>query len=75
MHVFERSGHKCIICGEESNLELHHIDNNPANNPPNNLIALCPTHHSKAQQGGISKATLKSKIKNNRQVVNKRHYV
>lgn len=75
MLVLERSGDKCAMCGEESNLELHHINKNPSNNSLNNLIALCPTHHSKAQQGGIPIATLKSKIKHKTQVVNKKKYI
>jgi hypothetical protein len=27
-------------------IDVHHIDENPANNDPSNLIALCPTCHS-----------------------------
>ena len=36
---------KCIICGEERIVSVHHLDENKSNNDPNNLIPLCPTHH------------------------------
>jgi len=36
---------KCIICGEEKIVTVHHYDENHKNNEPSNLIPLCPTHH------------------------------
>ena len=36
--------HKCAICGKERP-QLHHIDKNPNNNDPNNIIPLCPNCH------------------------------
>lgn len=36
---------KCIICGEENIVDVHHYDENHNNNSPENLIPLCPTHH------------------------------
>lgn len=36
---------KCIICGEDKIISVHHYDENHTNNNPNNLIPLCPTHH------------------------------
>jgi len=36
---------KCIICGEDKIVSVHHYDENKNNNKPNNLIPLCPTHH------------------------------
>jgi len=36
---------KCIICGEENIVAVHHYDKNHENNDPRNLIPLCPTHH------------------------------
>jgi len=36
---------KCIICGEERIVEVHHYDGNHKNHVPENLIPLCPTHH------------------------------
>lgn len=37
---------KCIICNEENIVCIHHFDGNHENNQINNLIPLCPTHHS-----------------------------
>lgn len=37
---------KCIVCGEEKIVAVHHYDHNHENNDPANLIPLCPTHHS-----------------------------
>ena len=36
---------KCIICGEDLAVEVHHYDGNHKNNTPYNSIPLCPTHH------------------------------
>jgi hypothetical protein len=36
---------KCIVCGEDKIVEVHHMDENNKNNDPKNLIPLCPTHH------------------------------
>lgn len=37
---------KCIICGENNIVSVHHLDENRENNNPDNLIPLCPTHHT-----------------------------
>jgi hypothetical protein len=36
--------HRCAICGADRP-QLHHIDEDPANNDPQNLLPLCPNHH------------------------------
>ena len=36
---------KCIVCGEDKIVAVHHLDGNRENNSLNNLIPLCPTHH------------------------------
>lgn len=36
---------RCIICGEERIVAVHHYDENRKNNAPENLIPICPTHH------------------------------
>lgn len=37
---------KCVVCGEENIVTVHHYDGNHENNDPRNLIPICPTHHS-----------------------------
>jgi hypothetical protein len=48
--VFTRANNRCQWehCPKRDYLEIHHIDNNPANNNLNNLICLCPDHHKRA---------------------------
>ncbi len=36
---------KCVICGFNEIVELHHLDKNRKNNCRDNLIGLCPNHH------------------------------
>lgn len=36
---------KCVVCGEDKILEVHHFDEDKGNNEPENLVPLCPTHH------------------------------
>lgn len=36
---------KCVCCEEKRAVDVHHLDSNPTNNIPENLIPLCPTHH------------------------------
>ena len=40
-------GDTCERCGITENLDLHHIDNNPANNEPSNRMTLCDSCHTK----------------------------
>lgn len=40
-------GDTCETCGETNNLQVHHIDGNPANNEPLNLMTLCNSCHMK----------------------------
>ncbi len=42
---FKYHGQKCIVCGEEKILAVHHINENHNDNRPENLVPLCPTHH------------------------------
>ncbi len=42
--VLKEYRHRCAICGGDRP-HLHHIDNDPANNDPKNLIPLCPNCH------------------------------
>ncbi len=36
---------KCVICGFDKVIDLHHLDHNHKNNSRENLIGLCPNHH------------------------------
>lgn len=42
--VLKEYNHRCSRCGED-NPQLHHIDEDPSNNDPLNLIPLCPNCH------------------------------
>jgi len=42
---FRHHEKKCIVCGEEKIVSVHHFDEDSKNNSPENLIPLCPTHH------------------------------
>lgn len=42
---FEYHEKKCIICGEDKIVAVHHMDHDHNNESPDNLIPLCPTHH------------------------------
>ena len=37
----------CAICGREGYTEVHHKDENPFNNSPENLVRLCKSCHAK----------------------------
>lgn len=36
---------KCVVCGEDKIVAVHHLNENRKDNRPENLIPLCPTHH------------------------------
>lgn len=36
---------RCVVCGEENIVAVHHYDENHNNDNPENLVPLCPTHH------------------------------
>lgn len=46
---------KCIICGFDKIVELHHLDENRQNNSEKNLVALCPNHHKMIHNFGFRK--------------------
>lgn len=37
---------KCCVCDESQVLEVHHVDEDRSNNEINNLVFLCPNHHT-----------------------------
>jgi len=42
---YEELTKKCVICGFDKIVDLHHIDSNHENSKEQNLIGLCPNHH------------------------------
>ena len=42
---FKYHDKKCIICGEDKVITVHHYDEDHYNNSPENLVPMCPTHH------------------------------
>lgn len=45
---------KCCCCDERTILDVHHLDEDRANNSIDNLIFLCPTHHMYLHRKGMS---------------------
>ncbi len=43
--LYKKIIEKCVICGFDKAVDLHHLDHNHKNNSENNLIGLCPNHH------------------------------
>ena len=58
--VYERAAYNCQKCGKGIHPEIHHIDHNPSNNIPSNLIVLCPTCHAEADSNDLRKEQLYS---------------
>ena len=46
--LLKEYSHKCAFC-DASEPEVHHIDEDPTNNDPLNLLPLCPNHHHGGQ--------------------------
>lgn len=36
---------KCVVCGEDKVVAVHHFNENHNDNRPENLVPMCPTHH------------------------------
>ncbi len=45
--VLDRDGGVCAVCGSGMALHVHHIDLDPTNDDPGNLIALCGICHAR----------------------------
>ena len=43
-------------CGKAHHMEIHHRDGNQMNNAPENLVALCSSHHKLVERGRIDLA-------------------
>ncbi len=44
--LYKKITEKCLICGFNSIVELHHMDENHSNISGDNLVGLCPNHHA-----------------------------
>lgn len=53
--AFKLHGEKCVVCGFDKVLEVHHIDHNRSNNKKENLVPLCPNHHRMIHNSKYSK--------------------
>jgi hypothetical protein len=62
--VREECHHACAICGDMNNGELAHIDAvaDTLNNSPDNLILLCPNHHTEYDYGHRPSTNVKREV-------------
>ncbi|MCE5339207.1 MAG: HNH endonuclease [Methanomicrobiaceae archaeon] len=49
--VLDRDGGVCAVCGSGMDLHVHHIDLDPTNDAPENLITLCGICHARVHTG------------------------
>lgn len=58
--VLMECGHVCAVCGSEAGVEIHHLEPFAKVNRHdfNNLIALCPNCHHRADRGDIDRLAL-----------------
>lgn len=45
LKTYRKITEKCIICGFDKFVALHHLDQDRKNNSESNLVGLCPNHH------------------------------
>jgi 5-methylcytosine-specific restriction endonuclease McrA len=45
LELYREITKKCLICGFDKAIHLHHLDKNHNNSSRENLIGLCPNHH------------------------------
>ncbi len=45
--IYKKYNNKCVDCGSNDNLHIHHIDKNHENNSEDNLMLLCKNCHWK----------------------------
>jgi hypothetical protein len=43
--TYKQKTKKCVICGFNKIVDLHHLDKNHENRSEDNLVGLCPNHH------------------------------
>jgi len=61
-----KRGEQCQICDSEEDIEVHHIDGDPTNNQPNNLLSVCRGCHGKIHSGEIDEWSEKILPRNER---------
>ncbi len=58
--ILERDSQRCAVCGGEQDLHIHHLDCDPTNDDPSNLITLCGICHARVhtelrREGGANR--------------------
>lgn len=55
--VLVEAGHRCSVarCSSDAAVEIHHIDYDPSNHDPANLLVMCPNHHTQATNRRIDR--------------------
>jgi len=53
--IYKKTTEKCVICGFDKIVDLHHIDMNHKNNASENLTGLCPNHHKMVHHRNFQK--------------------
>jgi hypothetical protein len=43
--LYNKITKKCLLCGFDKIVEIHHLDKNRRNSSEDNVIGLCPNHH------------------------------
>lgn len=43
--LYEKITKRCVICGFDKVVDLHHLNENKKDNSEQNLLGLCPNHH------------------------------
>ncbi len=67
--ILIEAGYRCSVphCSNDSALEFHHIDGNPAHNEAGNILLVCSNHHRSCTSGIIDRKAcqfLKNELKN-----------
>ena len=61
--AFRHHGTKCVVCGFDKVIDVHHIDEDRDNNSYTNLIPLCPNHHMMIHRSNFSEE-IKEQVNN-----------
>jgi 5-methylcytosine-specific restriction endonuclease McrA len=61
--IYQEAGSKCVFCpeAEVASLQIHHIDEDRANNDFENLILVCANCHTKITRRVVSEADVRIK--------------